>query len=148
MGDLHCPATIVIAAAGATTRSRLIDALTGRRIAMVFAPPGGESEQSAAVLASSLGCAMRTEAELEAQNAAETAVDVTRRWSDVVDEIGDRYRGETVLIMTTPDAVGSAIPSLTSVDGVPTPAADAGIMAELECDADGTRAIAWAGPSN
>ena len=148
MGDLHCPATIVIAAAGATTRSRLIDALTGRRIAMVFAPPGGESEQSAAVLASSLGCAMRTETELAAQNGAETPVDVTRRWSDVVDEIGDRYRGETVLIMTTPAAVGSAIPSLTSVDDVPTPAADAGIMAELECDADGTRAIAWAGPSD
>lgn len=143
MGDLHCPATIVIAAAGPTTRSHLIDALSGRRIAMVFAPPGGEAEQSAAVLASSLGCAMRTESELDP--AGTSAADLPRHWSDVVDEIGDRYRGETALIMTTPDAARSVVPSLTSVDGVPCPPDETGIVAELECDADGTRAIAWAG---
>lgn len=144
MGDLQCPATIIVTSATDATAAQLADELSGRRIAMVFAAPAGAQHQSATDIAKACGCGVRTTEDLTPSGSDAPADDVVGRWAELVDEIADQFRGETVLVVSDARTATLAVPRLTENFSEP-PFADLSatskVFCELESDADGTRYI-------
>lgn len=178
MGDLQCAATVVVArpgeaeyeseslsAAGGslTLRGReqaraLADALADRNVALIYTSSMVRAVQTAEIVAARLGCVVRVREGLVdgdlavAVDSAQSAEQIVQRVSDVLDDVADLHRGETVLTVTHGDLMALVLPILAA-NLSPTCALGQSLRdtawVELNADADGWRWIqrADAGPS-
>lgn len=107
MSDLHCPASLVIVSptesesvsgsltpAGRDQAQRLGEELAGRNVALVYTSRLPRAVQTAEIVAARLGCTVRVLAGL-----AELAVGDPARMADVLAEVADLHRGETVVVV-------------------------------------------------
>ncbi len=150
MSDLQCAATVVVARPGdaeyesellkdaggsLTLRGReharaLGDALADRNVAVIYTSSLARAVQTAEIVAARLDCGVRVREGLVAGGVAADGVNsgeqIVQRVSDVLDDVANLHRGETVLAITT------------CVFGLPL--ADTAWV-ELHADADGWRCI-------
>lgn len=95
MTDLHCPARILVThVAGAEARAA---GLRGERVAAVWSAPG-QGAVSAAV-GESLGVPVSNDERLREHGPDESRDGVRQRFRDMVEEVADSFRGETVLVL-------------------------------------------------
>jgi broad specificity phosphatase PhoE len=141
VSDLQCAATLVLAAqaepdadggpaVGLRGRDRARElgaALSGRRVAMVYAGPSVASVQTAELVAGVLGLPVRVLPDLD--RAPEAALS----------PVADLHRGETVVVVSEPGTIVDGLPPLVG------PAATRGALSaigpcsvvEVAVDADG-----------
>jgi broad specificity phosphatase PhoE len=161
MSDLHCPARIIVARHGEaeyetdtmnasggslTTLGRkqardLGERLLGERVAGIVCSDLARAVQTAEIAAAALGLSVEVRGELRERADGETDDDVAARAVAVLDEVADRFRGETVLVVSHDGVIGAVVGRLAPGSA---PAADAyGVPSRpacvLERDADGWR---------
>ncbi len=171
MSDLQCAATVVVArpgeaeyerellsAAGGslTLRGReqaraLGDALADRNVALIYTSSMARAVQTAEIVAARLGCGVRVREGLVdgdlAVDGAQSPEQIVQRVSDVLDDVADLHRGETVLTITHGDVMSLVLPilatNLPATYAAGLPLGDTARV-ELHVDADGWRCIRWA----
>lgn len=154
MSDLQCAATLLVACpAGPDGESveRLADALADRRVAIVYSSPQDPAALAAAEVANRLGVACRTEpglAEPPDDDSAPSDVQAVARYRDVLGEVADLHRGETVLLVSHRGVMSLVLPRLAFdvPDGLGRehPLPDGGLV-ELLVDGDGCSLRRWPG---
>jgi 2,3-bisphosphoglycerate-dependent phosphoglycerate mutase len=120
MSDVHCPARLIVAASrgeayeidtttgpggGLTAPGRaqareLAQRLSGERVAGVVCSPLSHAVQTAEIAAGVLGLAVEVRAGLREPAGGETDEEVAVRALAVLDDVADRFRGETVLAVS------------------------------------------------
>ena len=163
MGDVHCPARLILARPGEAAcetgpmagsgdsltelgrrqARELAHGLSGERVAGVLCSELSSAVQTAEIAAAGLGLSVEVSAALRQLADGETDVDVASRALAALDEVADRFRGETVLVVGH-GAVIRALVGLLAPAPAPDAAADAyGVPGRpacvLERDADGWR---------
>lgn len=161
MGDVHCPARLILArpgeaayeigpaggsggsltALGRGQARELAQVLSGERVAGVVCSELSRAVQTAEIAAAALGLSVEVRAELRERADGETDDDVAARAVAVLDEVADRFRGETVLVVSHGGVIGAVVGRLAPGSA---PAADAYDVPSrpacvLERDADGWR---------
>lgn len=155
--DARCSLT----SEGRAQASALADALAGRRIAAVYASDVLRAVQTAEIVATRLGVAVTARESLREVplgaptgeafdtgrlEGGESGDDVVERHRAQFEEIADLHRGETVLVVGHPSALGIVVPSL--VDNLTLGWArdhplESTERAELDRDADGWVLRCW-----
>lgn len=137
MSDLQCAVTVLVFAAYDADAERALalgTSLADRRVAAVWCTDDAATRPTAEAVASVLGLPVQVR---EIGDVAE-----------VLAEIADSYRGETVLMVISAAAMGSRLPTLAS-NLRPTVVCDhplaEGATVELAGDADGWVCRSWAG---
>ena len=106
MGDLHCPATLLLTAyADAAQARELGERLRSRRVSHVWAGGSPETWGTAEVVASVLGVGVTVREELGAGPGSALRA--------VLEEVADGHRGETVLVVTDAGVLQLALRALT-----------------------------------
>ncbi len=168
MSDLQCPCRIVIArqaeaeyetesvdgAASLTPDGRaqarvLGESMRNRRVAAIVTSSTAPAVQTAEIVGAQLAVPVGVRAGLDEGRAGiETRADVVRRVRDELGDLVDRYRGETVLVVTHGAVMSMALPYV--VDNPPRHDAPEQVvepcaLVEIDCDADGWRCLSWPG---
>ena len=132
MGDLHCPATLLLAAYGDAAQAQALAArLRSRKVALVWSSDVAPARAYAQAVAAALGVGVSVRAEL--------GVPDPDRVRDLLDEIADTHRGETVLVVTDDAGVRLVTGLLPSAPGL---LADGGPLVELTADEHGWSRLA------
>ena len=142
MSDVHCPARLIVTAPGRLQARELAQGLTGERVAGVVSSDLSGTVQTAEIAAGVLGLPVEVHGGLHDPTAGETDDDAAARVLAVLDDVADRFRGETVLVVSHPGAIRATVGRLGL--GSPPELADArdapGLSTYvLERDADGWR---------
>jgi hypothetical protein len=136
VGDLHCPATLLLTDLGKQEVAGVAASLRGARVAAVYS--SGLAAGPAGTVAAELGLRARTVVELDASGEG---------FGGALQTIADEHRGETVLVVTDAGRVSREVPRLTlnvpADFGAERPTE--GVLVEIACDADGWVLRSWAG---
>jgi 2,3-bisphosphoglycerate-dependent phosphoglycerate mutase len=152
MGDVHCPARLILArpgeaayeigpAGGSGGSLTALGRGQARELAQVLCSELSRAVQTAEIAAAALGLSVEVRGELRERADGETDDDVAARAVAVLDEVADRFRGETVLVVSHGGVIGAVVGRLAPGSA---PAADAYDVPSrpacvLERDADGWR---------
>jgi broad specificity phosphatase PhoE len=149
MSDLQCAATLVFVVPGeegdtaASART-----LRERRCAAVYSAEAADAIGTAETLAGDLGLDVRPEARLHLRQEDEQDADAVARVCNLLGEIADAHRGETVAVVAGAPLLQRALPTLAvnvpPLYGQRRPLS-AGAAAELLVDADGWVLATWNG---
>ena len=167
MTDLQCAARVFVARHGEadyesallgdfggslSSRGRdqsraLAQSLTGERIARVWCSPMARAVQTAEIAAGVLGVDVVVREGLREFSVGDHA-ELIGRVQDVLSEVADAHRGESVLVISHGGAICAAVPwvatNLSSGRTRVLPLGNCDVVA-LEADADGWVARSWAG---
>jgi broad specificity phosphatase PhoE len=158
MSDVHCPARLIVARPGEaayetgtggslTTLGRaqarkLAQGLVGERVAGVVCSELSRAVQTAEIAAAVLDVSVDVRAGLQESASAETGEEVADRALAVLDDVADRFRGETVLAVSHGGVILAVLGRLTP-GSAPAPAEAYDVRScstyLLERDADGWR---------
>lgn len=168
MSSLQCPSRVFVARHGEaeyeseilsdaggslTARGRqqarvLAEQLRSQRVARIWSSDMSRAVQTAEIAAAVLGVGVVIREGLrEFGVGGERVVDVVDRVTSVLEEAADEHRGEAILVVSHGGAILAGVPHLV---GLPAgfardrTLANCGVI-ELETDADGWRAVNWAG---
>ena len=165
MGDLQCPATVLMVslgegpvteggvssgAGGELTDSflgqvhQLVEQVRARQVAAVYCSPGRPAVQSGELAASQLGLRADVIDALREPPAPDLAVlspEDQRRFATAVGEIADVHRGQTVLLFTQVGARSLAIPGASAAARNEGAAGPGCVVAQVEVDSDGWRLV-------
>jgi broad specificity phosphatase PhoE len=143
VSDLHCPATLLVAADGDDQVAALATSLRDRRVARVYTSTSTRAMRAGRLAAEVLGADAVALVELQEPSVAEEALD---RCREALQAIADQHRGETVLVIAhgsllsvLPQLSGSASGDLAARRSLPDPA-----VAEVSVDGDGF-VVRWPG---
>ena len=143
--SLHCPATLILARPGEVQSARELGmGLRSARIAAVFAGSAGPAGPSAAMVADALGMDVATLPGLPAAAGGHPG-DRTPGGDDAdlaeaIRAIADLYRGESVLLVASPQALDAALSALEVTGQLDIPAQDGSLVCGvLEVGDDGIR---------
>jgi len=121
MSDLQCPCLFLLLRPVGPDRAREVAvSLAGRLVAQVYAAPGEDASATARAASDALGTGFGVLGEL-------AAADGSPNTYRALEELSDRYRGETVLVVCDLDSLGPAYAEVN--------------MAEVAVDADGWQRV-------
>ncbi len=173
MGDLHCPATLLVARPGEAENggtSALADdagplsqrgveqvqalaaSLAPRRVAHVYTSTMTRAAESGALAGAALSVGVSEVHGLqELSTGGEAAADAVHRYREALQAIADLHRGETVLVfshggvmtLVLPRISGNVRDDLARRTSLPDCA-----VAEVAVDADGFVLLAWTGAAD
>lgn len=168
MGDLFCPATLIVASHAEATydvldvasddggwltdlgrkqAAALAASLRDRRVAAIWCSDMARAVQTAEIVAAVLGVSVRVRAGLRETSAGETGEDVVRRVSAELESAADQFRGETMLVVSHGGSISLTVPFLAT--NVANDFARGRLPAncascEITADADGWLLRSWA----
>ena len=129
MGDLHCPATLLLAAYGDAAQAQSLgERLRSRRVAHVWTSDVARARETSDEAASALGVQVSVREELGGGDQV--------RIRAVLEEVADTHRGETVLVVTDEEAVRLAL-ALLVTRPTDTDLPDGGALVEVIADEHG-----------
>jgi hypothetical protein len=153
VSDLQCPATLVFVfpAGGSDAGNEageLVASLRRRRCAAVYVAESAAAGDAGEALADGLGLAVRSDVRLHERHDEEQDADVVARVCQVLGEVADEHRGETVVLVAPAALLQRALPTLAvnvaPLYGERHPLA-AGEAAEMRVDGDGWVLDSWMG---
>lgn len=146
---LHCPATLLVAAAGDEDLARaLAQSLRMHNVSEVISSPSPDAVACAEAAAEVLGLTTDIVTGLQEIAPGEGKSAVLSRYRDALEELSDSHRGQSVLTFSHPEVMACALLALADV--VPHGARTAtqipaGVAARVDVDADGIRILSWPG---
>ena len=146
MSDLQCPVTILLVPSLDADRGRVLaERLADRRLAHVWTSTQAGSLQTARIVAARYRLMMTIRAELDELDpdriaSAEFGRGPLARAGDVLTELADLHRGETVLVVSHPGWLNLVVPALPRlrVEPVAEPS-----LIEVIADADDWVCTSW-----
>lgn len=134
MSSLQCPATLLLTVTQEPEQaSELARRLEGRRVAGVWSGTALPLTRTSDLLADALGVRVTPRTGLDAVGAGEHETVASARLEEVLQEVADLHRGETVLLVGDADLLLTCVPGVARMAARPAPLAPGGLV-ELEAD--------------
>lgn len=127
----------------------LADRLSTRRIAHVWADTSTPAAETGRLAAARLGVSLtlceapgKWTAEWTGEQTGESPGEVVTRLGDILEEIADAHRGETVLVVGHAEVWQRAVPLLARMDATPAPLGSCSLI-EVDIDGDDRVCRSW-----
>lgn len=143
MSSLQCPATLLLVAcpdpatpepaSGPTPTEELAARVARRRVAAVWSGTSTSALRAGEELATSLGCSLSVRSNLDPLHPEDVVGEAATRLREVLQEVADLHRGETVLIVSHADLLTQTLPRFVRTPPHATSIPPAGVV-ELEVD--------------